>query len=105
MTKEEFFTREVVVECSEYDKGSAPYIRVVVKCKYNPVKTDDRWPFLGPQSPSMDIFSITSEEDISGLISDDAFEEIYGKALDKMMDLMDTDGIPEGKFIHVEADE
>lgn len=104
MTPEEFLTREVTVKCSEYDTGSAPYVILKVKCKYNP-EAIGRWPWMDPQSPSLDVISITSEGDISGLLTDEAFEEIYDKALDKMSDLVYIDGIPPGKFVNMEAEE
>ena len=96
---------EVIVECENELSVDHPTIKLKVKCKYNPPQTQGEWWWLDPSglAPTIDIVSITTDDDVSDLLSDDMFEECYTKALDKVEDL--GYGIQEGKFINIEAEE
>lgn len=106
MTKQDFFTREVVVKIKDLKTIGYPIVRLKVKCDYNPSRPS-RYPECEDGYATIDILSITSEDDISGLLDDAIYEEIYDTALYEVEDKMRDEeyGIPEGKFIHVEADE
>lgn len=93
---------EVLVECENELSVDHPTVKLKVRCRYIPPETS-RWPWLDPQGADIDILSITTEDDVSDLLSDDIFDECYTKALDKVDNL--EYGIPEGKFINVEAEE
>ena len=97
---------EVIVEARSWKTVGYPVVKLKVKCKYNFPKPS-YYPECSNEDSTLDILSITSEDDICGLLDDDLFEEVYDTALDAVEDKMRTEkyGIPEGPFIHVEADE
>jgi len=97
---------EVIIEARSWKTVGYPVVKLKVKCKYNFPKPS-YYPECSNEDSTLDILSITSEDDICGLLEDALFEEVYDTALDAVEDKMRTEkyGIPEGTFIHVEADE
>jgi hypothetical protein len=97
---------EVIVEARSLKTVGCPVVKLKVKCKYN-FPMPSYYPECSNEDSTLDILSITSEDDICGLLDDDLFEEVYDTALDAVEDKMRTEkyGIPEDTFIHVEADE
>ena len=98
--------REVIVECKNWKAVGCPVVNLKVRCRYNP-SIPSYYPECEDGYSTLDILSITSEDDIGGLLDDDIYEEIYDTALYEVEDKMRAAeyGIPEGKFINVEADE
>lgn len=94
---------EVMIECDSPFSSSGQKVRLKAKCKYTPSNPQQQWFFLEPQDSSIEILSLTTEDDISGLLDESVYEDCYTKVLDKVEDLIY--GVQEGKFINIEAEE